>query len=65
MYVAYRRVQIDEQIYCTIIQLVTTIHKPLYGTLCLLISIIFHCRLNRFPPILILPPEILRLGADP
>jgi hypothetical protein len=34
-------------IYCTLTQLVTTLHKPLYDTLCLLYSVIFDFNLKR------------------
>jgi hypothetical protein len=38
---------IDCCIYCTLTQLVTTLHKPHYDTLCLLFSTIFGCQLMR------------------
>jgi hypothetical protein len=40
---------IDDRIYCPLIQPVTTLHKPLYDTLCLLFSVIFDCRLLAEP----------------
>jgi hypothetical protein len=39
----------DDRICWTLIQLVITLHKPLYDTLCLLFSITFDCWLKRLP----------------
>jgi hypothetical protein len=39
----------DDRIYCTLIQLVITLHKPLYDTLCLVFPITFDCRLKWLP----------------
>jgi hypothetical protein len=79
VWVTYRRVLDWWPDLCTLIQLVTTLHKP-YNTLCLLFSVIFDSLLKRLPQLflnysIILIPQsnhsaglgssLYRLGEDP
>jgi hypothetical protein len=59
---------IDNRICCTLTQLVSTLHKPVHDTLCLLFSVIFSCRLKRLPhfySLNCLRSSLCSLGAAP